>query len=163
MFSGFPAELNKHGLSADVRTVLHIYQLMSHGLIRNLGTLYSFTERLVVKDPRQKGPYTVAFFAHFLEIEIKPGQSLDEAVILSDVFYTWRTENAPGELPSPELVAEFLEYVFNRAFKLDSLRGPLEEIRPEGVNVDIPFLPSDQDQSDVDTDHSGKDLEDILR
>jgi len=163
MFSGFPAELKKHGLSADVRTVLHIYQLMSHGLIRNIGTLYSITERLVVKDPRQKGPYTVAFFAHFLEIEIKPGQSLDEAVIPSDVFYNWRTEHAPGELPSPELVAEFLNYVFNRSFRVDSLEGPLEEIRPDGLNSDIPFLLSDQDQNDLDTDHSDKDLEEILR
>lgn len=163
MFSGFPAELKKHGLAADVRTVLNIYRLMSYGLVRNIGSLYSLTERLVVKDPRQKGPYTVAFFNHFLEIEIKPGQSLDEAVMLSDVFYNWRTAHAPNELPNPELVAEFLDYVFNRGFKLESLAGPLEEPRPEGLNADIPFLPAGPDQDETDTNHSDKDLDEILR
>jgi uncharacterized protein len=163
MFSGFPAELKKRGLSADVRTVLHIHQLMSHGLIHNMGTLYSLAERLVVKDPRQKGPYTVAFFAHFLEIDIKQGQLLDEAVMLSDVFYNWRIEKAPGELPSPKLVAEFLEYIFNRSFRLDAAGVPLEEIRPEGLISDVPFAPLDKDQEDADTDHSDKDLEEIVR
>jgi len=61
MLTTFPSELRKHGLQADVRTILNLYTLMSRGLIGNLGGLYSCGERIVVKEPRQKGPFTVAF------------------------------------------------------------------------------------------------------
>src|SRR5687768_12450149 len=163
MFSGFPAELKRHGLSADVRTILRLYQLMSHSLIRNLGGLCSFGERLVVKQPREKGPYTVAFFSHFLDIHIKPGQSLDEAVILSDVFYNWRIEQAPGQLPTPQLVNEFLDYVLNRALDLKALANALEEQRPDLSQSDISFLPAGDEMDAADSDHSDKDLDEIIK
>ncbi len=163
MFSGFPAELKQHGLSADVRTILQLYQLMSHGLIRNLGGLYSFAERLVVKQPRQKGPYTVAFFGHFLDIHIQQGQALDEAVILSDVFYNWRIEQAPGQLPTPQLVNEFLDHVLNQSPDLQALAQALEEQRTDLSKADIPFLDAGDEQDGVDSDHSDKDLDEIIK
>src|ERR1019366_10683800 len=107
----FPSTLRSHGINSDARTLIHLYTLMSRGLVRDLGGVYSHGERLVVKDPREKGPYTIAFFAHFLDIHITPGQTLDDAVMHSDAFNNWRHEYAPGRTPSSQLVDEFLDSV----------------------------------------------------
>lgn len=163
MFITFPSALRRQGLDADVRTLLHLYKLMSCGLVSNLGELYSFGERLVVKQPRQKGPYTVAFFAHFLGIHIQPGQALDEAVILSDVFYNWRLEHAPGRMPSAQLVSEFLDSVLNQSPDLKSLAATLADLLPNPPIAEVPFLPSGDEQDTADTDYSDLDLEEIVK
>src|SRR4051794_9265957 len=152
MLTSFPAELRKHGLHADVRTIIQLYTLMSRGLVQDLGTLYSFGERLVVKDPREKGPYTVAFFGHFLDIHIAPGQSLDEAVITSDVFYRWRLKHAPGRQPSPNLIDEFLDYVLNRRPGFGGSGSPDNPHSENPPHIDVPFAELDDapEQSDVD-------------
>jgi len=163
MFSGFPAELRKHGLHADVRTILQFYTLMSRGLVADLGGLYSYGERLVVKDPRQKGPYTVAFFAHFLDIHITPGQKLDEAVIQSDVFYRWRLKHAPGKPPSPELVDDFLASVLNQRPDFQALAAALDEHLAILAKIDVPFAPWDELTEDPEVDHADKELSELLK
>jgi uncharacterized protein with von Willebrand factor type A (vWA) domain len=163
VFSGFPQELRKHGLHADARTILQLYTLMSRELIRNLADLYSCAERLVVKDPRERGPYTVAFFTHFLDIPIQPGQSLDEAVIRSDTFYHWRMEHAPERPPTPELIDEFLERIFRRKPDV-SQPGPVPGGQgEEAAGVEVSFFEDTQLTDEFLTDHSDKDLEELLR
>ncbi|MBI2816954.1 MAG: hypothetical protein HYX72_08435 [Acidobacteria bacterium] len=164
MLSSFPAELRKHGLHADVRTILQLYTLMSRGLVQDLGTLYSFGERLVVKDPRQKGPYTVAFFAHFLDVHTAPGQSLDDAVITSDVFHHWRLKHAPGSRqPTPQLIDEFLDFVLSRRPGFTATSVPLNpgyEDRPE---IDVPFAEMEDITHEAEFDWSDMDLAEIIR
>ncbi|HWP85622.1 MAG TPA: hypothetical protein VNN17_10560 [Terriglobia bacterium] len=163
MFAGFPAELRKNGLHADARTIAQLYTLMSRGLIRDLGSLYSCAERLVVKDPRQRGPYTVAFFSHFLDIPILPGQSLEEAVLRSDTFYHWRLAQAPGRQPTPELIDEFLERIFRRK---PDVSQPAPVPGGPGLNtegIEVPFSEGEAAADEFLTDHSDKDLEELLR
>ncbi len=163
MLSSFPAALRKHGLPSDVRTILHLYALMSRGLVKDLGGLYSCGERLVVKDPRQKGPYTVAFFAHFLDIHIEPGQTLDAAVMESDVFYHWRLQYAPEETPSPRLVDEFLDFVFDKRPAFQALAGAAGESAEHPPKIEVPFWEWDLPTEEVEVDHSDKDLAEILK
>jgi uncharacterized protein with von Willebrand factor type A (vWA) domain len=163
VFSGFPSVLRKHGLQADVRTILHLYTLMSRGLVKNLGGLYSFGERLVVKDPREKGPYTVAFFAHFLDIHIASGQTLDDAVIHSDAFAAWRRQNASDRIASPQLVDEFLESVLNKTPDIKGLAEAIQQQRGSAPEIDVPFFDPDEVSLDTDVDHSDKDLDELIR
>jgi uncharacterized protein with von Willebrand factor type A (vWA) domain len=136
---------------------------MSRGLVNNLGGLYSFGERLVVKDPREKGPYTVAFFAHFLDIHIAPGQTLDDAVIHSDAFAAWRRQNAPDRIPSPQLVDEFLESILDKTPDIQGLAEAIQQQRRSAPDIDVPFFAPDEFSPDVDVDHSDKDLDELLR
>jgi len=136
---------------------------MSRGLIEDLGGLYTYGERLVVKDAREKGPYTVAFFAHFLDIHVAPGQALDDAVIRSDAFYHWRMKYASGKKPSPELIDEFLEFVLRRRPDLRGLAAALEEKMGHAPDINVPFSPADDEILDVDTDHTDEELEELLR
>ena len=156
MFSGFPSVLRKHGLQADVRTILHLYTLMSRGLVKNLGDLYSFGEPLVVKDPREKGPYTVAFFAHFLDIHIAPGQTLDDAVIHSEAFAAWRRQYASDRIPSPQLVDEFLESVLDHTPDIKGLAEAIQQQRGSAPDIDVPFFAPDEVSPDVDVDQIGR-------
>ena len=163
MFTGFPSELRKHGLQADARTIVHIYTLMSRGLVKNLGGLYSFGERLVVKDPREKGPYTVAFFAHFLDIHVAPGQTLDDAVIHSEAFAAWRRENAADRIPSPQLVDEFLESVLDKSPDIKGLAEAIQHQKESQPEIDVPFYPADELNPEAEVDHSDKDLDELIR
>jgi uncharacterized protein with von Willebrand factor type A (vWA) domain len=158
MFNSFPSELHQHGLEADARTLVCLYELMSAGLIRDLGGLYSCGERLVVKDRRQRGPYIVAFFAYFLDIPILPGQTLDEAVIASDTFAQWRGQHVPGRKPTPELVNTFLENIFHQRLRLQPMVG----------TPPVPAIPDDNDGTFVDfdevhADHSETELAEIMK
>ncbi len=164
MLSSFPSELRKHGLHSDVRTILQLYTLMSRGVVRNLGGLYSCGEHVVVKDPRQKGPYTIAFFAHFLDIHISPGQTLDAAVMSSDVFNNWRQKHAPARISSPQLVDEFLEYVFAKSPDREGVAAAMEEQLARLLpKIDVPFARSDERVLDINTNHLDKDLAELLR
>ena len=161
MLTGFISELRERGLHADVRTVLQIYTLMDRGLIRDIGGLYSYGERLVVKEPRQKGPYTIAFFAYFLDIHIAPGQSLDAAVMHSDAFSAWRRKYAPERVPSPQLVNEFLDFLFNKAPDLDKLIGARDRAAPFDADVPFSSIPATDDEPTVD--YSAEDLAEIIK
>ena len=163
MFSSFPAELRKQGLHAAVWTILQLYTLMSRGLIQNLGGLYCYGERLVVKDPREKGPYTVAFFAFFLDIHISPDQNLDDAVIHSDAFVAWMRENAPGEIPSPQLVDQFLDAVLNRTFDFQAVAAALADRRGENPEMAIPFSPPGQGGHDSEVSHADQEMDELIR
>ena len=164
MLSGFPSELIKQGLSSDVRTVLQLYTLMSRGLVEDLGGIYSSAERLIVKDPRHKGPYTVAFFSYFLDIKVAPGQSMDAAVMESDAFNNWRREHAPDRVASSQLVDEFLDYVLNQKPDLKKLAAEIEQLQKDFPTLEVPMSPSGEDDPQtVEADHADKDLAEILK
>ena len=163
MFSSFPSALRSHGINSDARTLIHLYTLMSRGLVRDLGGVYSHGERLVVKDPREKGPYTIAFFAHFLDIHITPGQTLDDAVMHSDAFNNWRHEYAPGRTPSSQLVDEFLDSVLNRAPDLKGMAANLLEKVGDPLQINVPFSEFDGEVEEIDMDHSDEELAELVK
>jgi uncharacterized protein len=163
VFSGFPAELRKQGLHADARTLLQLYRLMSAGIIKDLGALYSGAERLIVKDPTERGPYTIAFFQHFLEIRIQPGQSLDDAIIRSDTFYDWRMKHAAGKPPTHELMDEFLDSVFQSTTGFEGIVGAAEKSAHAAGKTAIPFFADSMLPEEITADHSDEEIAELLR
>ena len=75
---------------------------MERGLIRTTGDMYQVLKGLVTNSPTDFGPFTKAFYAYFLEIDIRPGERLDSAVVRSETFKKWKTdwlEEHEGEEP----------------------------------------------------------------
>ncbi|MFT6202797.1 MAG: hypothetical protein ACI9V1_001124 [Spirosomataceae bacterium] len=115
MFSTLPENFRTHGLSADIRTLLLLQKAIDKDLIRTLGDIFTVLKGVVVKDPQQIGPFIKAFYDYFLGIEIKPNESLNDAVLRSEVFKDWRENleiNENVETPdAEELVTKFLDEV----------------------------------------------------
>ncbi|MFH1133689.1 MAG: hypothetical protein V1735_04300 [Nanoarchaeota archaeon] len=136
---------------------------MRHGLIHNLGDMYSVGRALVVKEVRENGPYTQAFFSYFLDIEIQPGQSLNDAVINSNTFDNWCGLYARGRDKSPELVDEFLDQVLRKSPDLTGLEAKTNRKSVEIPAVDVEIESSYGELREIVKDHSGRRLEVLLR
>ncbi len=146
MFS-FPHTLKKHGFQADARTIFDFLEAMQAGLISNLGDLYAVGERVIVKDRRQKGPYTKAFFEYFLGVEIKDDASLDEAVMKSEGYRRLREDFLRRVYAGDDDFAEddvfeqkpfidlFLEHSFRSSTQLEAILDGRE------VSHEIPKMP----------------------
>ncbi len=90
MFEGLPHHFREHNLAADVRTLLHLKRAMQKGLVNTLGDIYVVLKGLITTDPADFGPYTSAFYSYFLDVEIKPGEKLDNAILRSEAFKQWK-------------------------------------------------------------------------
>jgi len=90
MLSSLPAAFRKHGLQADVRTLLILRKAMQKGLIRTLGDLHNTLKGLIVKGPEDIGPFTKAYYEYFLNVAIAPGQTLEDAILRSETFKKWK-------------------------------------------------------------------------
>ena len=77
MFSSFPHTLKRFGLDADVRVLLDLYRTFELGLVSNLGSLHDVSRLLVCKSKRDFAPYTLAFWEHFLGIDVKAHRTLN--------------------------------------------------------------------------------------
>lgn len=115
MFSTLPEKFRTHGLAADIRTLLLLQKAIDKNLIRTLGDIYTVLKGIVVKEPQQIGPFTKAFYDYFLGIEIKPNESLNDAILRSEAFKNWRDNlqlNENVETPEvEELVTKFLDEI----------------------------------------------------
>ncbi|MBL6447756.1 hypothetical protein JMN32_15665 [Fulvivirga sp. 29W222] len=114
MLSSLPEKFRSHGLKADVRTLLLLRKAMQKGLIKTLGDIYNVLKGIVVKEPADIGPFTKAYYEYFLYIPIKPGQTLEDAILRSETFAKWRTQfldEADRDLTDQELVNTFLDQV----------------------------------------------------
>lgn len=114
MLSSLPETFRSHGLKADVRTLLLLRKAMQRGLIKTMGDLYNVLRGIIVKEPTDLGPFTKAYYAYFLYIPIKPGQTLQDAILRSETFEKWKTkyvEEADHDLTDEELVNTFLDQV----------------------------------------------------
>ena len=81
MLESLPHSFRSHGLSADVRTLLILQKAMSRGLVKTLGDIYNVLKGVVVKDPTDLGPFTRAYYDYFLNIDIRDGERLDDAIL----------------------------------------------------------------------------------
>lgn len=93
MFSSLPIKFREYNLPADVRTVLILQKAIERGLIKTLGDIHTVLKGIVVKDPTMKGPFTKAFYDYFLNIDILPGEKLSDAILRSNAFKKWSTDN----------------------------------------------------------------------
>lgn len=114
MFSTLPEKFRSHGLKADVRTLLLLRKAMEKGLIKTLGDVYNVLKGIIVKEPSDIGPFTKAYYEYFLYVPIKPGQTLEDAILRSETFAKWKTQfldEADRDLTDEQLVTEFLDQV----------------------------------------------------
>lgn len=121
MFHQLPHTFRKHKLSADVRTLLQFRNAMNKGLVRTLGDAYYVLKGLVTSAPTEIGPFSQAFYEHFLGIDIRKGEPLEDAVTRSNAFRGWKenfSEEELAEIPSMELVDKFLDEVHLTTFDI---------------------------------------------
>lgn len=116
MFSSLPASFRKHGLKADVRTLLILRKAMQKGLVKTLGDLHNTLKGIIVKEPEDIGPFTKAYYEYFLHVPIAPGQTLEDAILRSETFQQWKTKfieeaDKDIDLTEEELVNAFLDQV----------------------------------------------------
>ena len=116
MFETLPTTLRSYGLRADVRVLLTLQKAISRDLVKTLGDLFLVLKGIVVTDPKLIGPYTKAYYAYFLNIDIQNGESLDDAIARSETFKAWKEDyftKRPGaeELSLEELITKFLDEV----------------------------------------------------
>ncbi|MTI38666.1 hypothetical protein [Fulvivirga lutimaris] len=114
MLSSLPERFRAHGLKADVRTLLLLRKAMQKGLIKTLGDIYNVLKGIIVKEPADIGPFTKAYYEYFLYVPIKPGQTLEDAILRSETFEKWKTQfldEADRDLTDEQLVTTFLDQV----------------------------------------------------
>ena len=126
MFPSLPSSFRAYGLPADVRTLLLLRKAMDKSLVKTLGDLFLVLKAIVVKDPKMIGPFTRAYYDYFLSIEIKPGETLDEAVNRSIPFQEWK-EKLLQEHPDyddkdiKELISKYLDEVHLTSFDIKQI------------------------------------------
>jgi len=149
MFHNFPKVLQQYGLSADVRVLLLLRKAMEQNLVRTLGDLYIFLKGVVTNDPKQFGPFTKAFYAYFLAIDVQRNETLKDAVVRSETFVEWLATKMKKEdlekVELNELIEQFLNEVHltqldamnlidgSTAFENDDPTRP-DEGQPEGTS-----------------------------
>ncbi len=84
MFETLPEIFRTFGIPADVRTLLLFQKALEKGLIRTLGDIFNVLKGLLVREPTMLGPFTKAFYFYFLDIEIKKGEKLNNAIERSE-------------------------------------------------------------------------------
>ena len=139
MFPSLPAYFRAHKLNADVRTLLLLRKAMERGLVNTLGDLYVVLKGIVTRDPRDLGPFTVAFYAYFLEVEVKPAESLDQAILRSEAFKEWRDLQSLHDLPEKEpdvreLIDKFLDEVHLTSFDIQKIISGSDILQKDNPN-----------------------------
>ena len=150
MLSSLPEAFRKHGLKADVRTLLVLRKAMQKGLVRTLGDLHNALKGLVVKEPEDIGPFTKAYYEYFLHVPIAPGQTLEDAILRSETFKQWKTQfideaDRDIDLTEEDLVNKFLDDVHLTSYDIKEVINGREL-----WNKDNPDL---EDEDPYDPDH----------
>ena len=172
MFDSLPHTLRHFGLPADVRTLLLLQKSFDKGLVHTLGDIYLVLKSIVVKDPEMIGPFTQAYYRYFLEVDIDPGERLDDAILRSDAFQDWK-ENFLKEDPSREdmdlgdLVDRFLDEVHMTTYDISEIiKGEdiLAEDNPDLEDKDDDFDSlNERRQIDKSADYTDIDLDELMR
>ncbi|MEM6803281.1 MAG: hypothetical protein AAF696_17875 [Bacteroidota bacterium] len=171
MFQSLPHHFREHKLNADVRTLLLLRKAMEKGLVRTLGDLYLSLRSMVAKDPKDYGPFTIAFYDYFLAIDIKHGESLESAVIRSESFKQWRhmikEEEKPDEEPDvKELLDRYLDEVHLTSFDIQKVLSGEDIFKKSEANR--PDLNPDEDAQppekvDKAADYRNISMEDMMK
>jgi uncharacterized protein len=113
MFNSLPKYLKDNALQGDVRTLLFLKKGIERGLVHTLGDLYLLLKGLVTNSPKDFGPFTTAFYQYFLDIDIKKGESLDNAIARSEAFKNWRNNHESDEELERQLNNEQIKELVN--------------------------------------------------
>jgi uncharacterized protein with von Willebrand factor type A (vWA) domain len=158
MLDSFPHTLKQFGLYADARTLMDLLKLAEQGVIDSLGSLHDAGRHLVCKGRRDFGPYTLAFWEHFLGIDFRNHPTVDGAIRNAPAFEHWLQQQtdtgiAEGLVDWRSLIDRFLNEVMSSRLgehlrrEIDAREhllhdNPDLEDRP-GADPDGPPRPSD--------------------
>ena len=163
MFTTLPEAFKKFDLAVDVRALLLLQRAMDKGLVRTIGDLFNVLRTFIIKDPEHVGPYTKAFYAYFLDINIRPNDRLNDAILRSQTFEQWNETNfgrIEDDITPDEWVNRFLDQVHLTHYDIkevldgrelwDKDKGDLED-NPEGNKDEALNRPLDRmaDYSDL--------------
>lgn len=175
MFAKLPEAFKKFDLAVDVRALLLLQRAMDKGLVRTIGDLFNVLRTFIIKDPEHMGPYTKAFYAYFLDINIRPNERLNDAILRSQTFEQWKETNfgrMEDDIAPEEWVNRFLDQVHLTHYDIkevldgrelwDKDRGDLED-NPEGNNDETPNRPLDRmaDYSDLTLEELMQRMEEV--
>lgn len=146
MLSSLPESFRTYGLAADIRTVLLLRKAMTRGLITTLGDVYNVLKGIVVKEPADMGPFTKAYYAYFLNIDVKNGETLEDAILRSETFKQWKETvldeaDRNIDIYMSDLVSRFLDEVHLTSYDIKEVISGREL-----------FNRSDADQADEEDD-----------
>ena len=177
MFESLPHHFRDHGLAADVTTLLQLRKAMERGLVHTLGDLYLVLKGLITRDPRDLGPFTIAFYDYFLSIEIKPNVSLKTSVQNSETFRDWLSKQEEWDeeianIDVDEWVERFLDEVHTTTLDIKKILDgeallkkddPNQlDLNPQDALVNPDELDEAVDYRDVSLEELRKRLEKIL-
>ena len=175
MFAKLPEAFKKFDLTVDVRALLLLQRAMDKGLVRTIGDLFNVLRTFIIKDPEHMGPYTKAFYAYFLDINIRPNDRLNDAILRSQTFEQWKETNfgrMEDDIAPDEWVNRFLDQVHLTHYDIkevldgrelwDKDRGDLED-NPEENNEETPNRPLDRmaDYSDLTLEELMQRMEEV--
>jgi len=159
MFDNLPATFRSFDLNADVRTLLRLRQAMEKGLVKTIGDIFYVLKGLITTAPTDIGPFSKAFYAHFLAIDIKPGEALEEAIIRSDTFDDWKKKLPEEDLVDVEdidLVNQFLDEVHLTSYDIKNFLSGKDILEK-----DNPAL-TDEENSDADSANNRQNILDRM-
>jgi uncharacterized protein with von Willebrand factor type A (vWA) domain len=175
MFAKLPEAFKKFDLAVDVHALLLLQRAMDKGLVRTIGDLFNVLRTFIIKDPEHMGPYTKAFYAYFLDINIRPNDRLNDAILRSQTFEQWKETNfgrMEDDVTPDEWVNRFLDQVHLTHYDIkevldgrelwDKDRGDLED-NPEENNEETPNRPLDRmaDYSDLTLEELMQRMEEV--
>ena len=169
MFPSLPSKFKSYGLPADVRTLLLLRKAMDKGLVNTLGDIFLVLKAIIVKNPKHIGPFTRAYYDFFLSVEIKKGETLDDAVERSIPFQEWK-EKLLEEHPDyddssiKDLISKYLDEVHLTTYDIKQIVDGakiLEEDDPE-MEDDSEGNGEGLNTLEKAADYSGVDLEELL-
>lgn len=172
MFESFPSVCRTYGIHADVRSLLLLQKAVERKLIHTVGDLFSFFKGAIVKDPKDIGPFSRAFYDYFVGVDVKPGERLSDAIARSDAFKDWMDDFFQGnderrDMDMQELIDRFLDEIHMTTYDIKRVldgEDILAEDDPD--QVDRPGqAPDDNIERLIDkaADYRFVDLEELRR
>ena len=167
MFNSLPEFLRDRDLPGDVRVLLLIKKSMERGLVNTLGDLYLTLKSIVSRDQQDFGPFTVAFYHYFLDIEIKKGESLDMAIRKSETFKNWLKLQDLEDIPLadiPQKIEDFIEEVHLTTFDIKKVLSGEDILKHDDPDRKDTLGPDDEPVTEVNraADYSNLSLEELL-
>lgn len=171
MFETLPKHFRSFDLPVDVRALLLLQKAMDRRLVKTLGDIYVLLRGIIVKDPKMMGPYTRAYYDYFLNIDIQNGETLSDAILRSETFKQWKSDNLDrfgDDIEIDDLINAFLDEVHLTTYDINEVingreiwdkdRGDLEDEDGENSADEI-----GQRNLDKMADYSDLSLEELLK
>ncbi len=180
MFYSFPNSLRNYGLDADVRFLMDLYRTMEIGLVTNLGSLFDVGKHLICKSRREIAPYTLAFWDHFLGIDVKNYDTVNDSIRNSPSFQYWLSQKIDTgkikkEFDYEKIIDEFLNETLQSDLKeniqkeldarqhLNNDNPEMEDRRPKEDSVSTQFGDKMTDYSKISHDELFERMERVMK